>query len=232
MFHKSAQYVSSMVQKTRQWFTRRSQSGQAILELALSVTFLAYLFAAAVDLGIAYKSYQTLVSATAEASNYLTYDPLGACTDSSINQATNPTAYSNCINTAADVQARVRFRGEQGNQLRGSASTLDLDANGKDDLAASGDNYGSNWIVPWVQIDEADSTQVTISNDSFATLSDSYNPAATNAGCQQRKNLSNGQCFIVIRSQITYRPFAITPVVGDTMTIRAVSVQPIVNGLP
>jgi hypothetical protein len=232
MFHQPVQPLSSVRRKLWKRFPQRSQSGQAILELALSVTFLAFIFAAAVDLGIAYKSYQTLVSATAEAGNYLTLYPVGTCQDNSIDQVANPTGYANCINTAADVEARIRFRGEQGNQLRGTASTLDLDANGRDDLSSTGDNYGTNWIVPMVQIDEADSTQVTIGNDNFATVADGYNPSATNAGCQQRKNLSSGQCFIVIRSQIIYRPFAISPVVGNTMTIRATSVQPIVNGLP
>lgn len=203
---------------------QRRTRGQALVELALAVTFLAYLFAAAVDLGLAYKAYQTLITATAEANNYLTILPLYPC---------DTTAQPSCTTDMADSEARIRFRGEQGDQLRGTANTLDLDANGKDDLGsgANGDGRTEDWLKPWVQIDEADSSQVTINNSNFA-VDANFDPTKTDAGCQQRKNFSNGQCFIVIRTQIYYRPFAISPAVGNIMTIRAISVQPIVNGQP
>lgn len=199
---------------------QRQQAGQALIELALSFTFLAFLFAAAVDLGIAYKSYQTLINATAEASSYLMVNPVVSC------------ATIDCPNDdellGADMEARRRFRWEQGVTIRGTSSTMDLDANGKDDAT----DRGWAWINSRVLIDEADSSQVTMVNSNFA-LDNSFDPAATNSACQQRRKFySSGttaglQCFIVVRAQIDYRPFAIAPAIGDTMTIRAISVLPI-----
>ncbi len=58
---------------------RRHRSGQALVEMAISVTVLALLLAAAIDLGLAYKTYQTLVNATAEASSYLDLNPTVNC---------------------------------------------------------------------------------------------------------------------------------------------------------
>jgi hypothetical protein len=203
---------------------RQQASGQALVELALSITFIAYLFAAAVDLGIAYKTYQTLVTATSEAGNYLSIRPLMSCADGSV---------TSCDAIAlADSQARVRFRGEQGDQLRGTASTLDLDSNGRDDLRAApaGDGRNDTWLSGWVRIDEAGTGpgQVNIDN---TQLSASFDPTAAPQACQERKILDSNQqqCFIVIRSQIVYRPFAISPFVGSEMTIRAISVKPITN---
>ena len=197
---------------------QRHSSGQALVELALSATFLAFLFAAAVDLGLAYKSYQTLINATAEASSFLTVNKAIPCGSTTCDPF-----------VAADREARIRFRAEQGDQLRGSSSTLDLDGDRKDDLAAGGNNYGENWINQMVQIHVADSTQVTVSNSNFA-IGTTFN-GTSDPNCLQRMkfDVNGGQCFIVVRSQITYRPFAISPVVGSTMTIRAISVKPIVN---
>lgn len=204
---------------------QRQQAGQALIELALSFTFLAFLFAAAVDLGIAYKSYQTLINATAEASSYLMLNPVVNC-DTIECPTSDPSAEKEV--QGADREARRRFRMEQGISIRGTASTMDLDANTKDDAT----EHGWNWINSRVQIDEADSSQVTIVNDTFA-IDSSFNPAATNNDCKlRRKYYSSGtttglQCFIVVRAQIDYHPFAIAPAVGDTMTIRAISVLPI-----
>lgn len=206
---------------------QRHEAGQALIELALSFTFLAFLFAAAVDLGIAYKSYQTLINATAEASSYLMLNPVVNCGD---RFCPNDDASAENELEGADREARVRFRTEQGVTVRGTASTLDLDANGKDDLTTDGYNWG--WVNSRIRIDEADSSQVTIVNNNFA-LDNSFDPAATNADCKLRRKFytsgttSGLQCFIVVRSQIDYHPFAIAPAVGDTMTIRAISVLPI-----
>ena len=119
---------------------------------------------------------------------------------------------------------------EQGATLHGMSSTLDLNANDKDDLTT--DAYGWAWLNSRIQIDEADSSQVTIVNNNFA-LDNTFDPAATAADCKlRRKYYTSGtttglQCFIVVRTQIDYHPFAISPAVGSTMTIRAISVLPI-----
>jgi hypothetical protein len=202
---------------------QRRSRGQAIVELTLALTFLAYLFAAAVDLGLAYKSYQTLINATAEASGSLKVAPLVAC-----GIGCDPIPQ-------ADERARVRFRGEQGDQLKGTASTLDLNSkNGDDRTEFTTDTAWMNFITTWVQIDEADQSQVTTTNSDFA-VDNTFTPSATVAECQRRESVyfdADGnlrQCFLVVRTRIIYRPFAIAPAVGDEMTIRALSVVPIVR---
>lgn len=195
----------------------RHKSGQAIVELALAVTFLAFLFAAAVDLGIAYKSYQTLMNATAEATTYLSFQPIGSC-------GTGPTCTPDAAKGVADRIARTRFRQEQGADIRGSASTLDLDSNNVDDLG----EHGWGWIEQRVLIDEADSSQIQIVGGTFA-VGDSFT-RTSDPDCLARSPLNSRgqQCFIVVRSVIIYRPFAISPALGSEMTIRAISVKPIV----
>lgn len=220
----------------RVWSRRGRSSGQALLELTLAISFLAYLFAAAIDLGLAYKAYQSLMTATAEAGSYLSVVPLGSCGSVGCN-AKEP----------VDSQARVRFRGEQGFQLKGSGSTIDLNNDGKDDQSNVPAGYSSfdNYMADMVQITEADSSQVTVTNDEFATIGSSYDPTQTDDGCRARQNLSKGtvngaainggagvgtQCFIVVRARMIYRPFAIAPAMGREMTIRAIAVLPITNG--
>lgn len=218
-------HISRMCSTRHQ--SQRHEAGQALIELALSFTFLAFLFAAAVDLGIAYKSYQTLMNATAEASSYLMLNPVVNCANQF---CPSDDGSAEDESEGADREARSRFRIEQGVSIRGTSSTLDLDANVKDDLTTDG--YGWNWLNNRVQIDEADSSQVTIVNNTFA-LDGNFDPSATNNDCKlRRKYYTSGtttglQCFIVVRSQIDYRPFAIAPVLGNVMTIRAISVLPI-----
>jgi hypothetical protein len=201
---------------------QRRRQGQALVELALAVTFLTLLFAAAVDLGLAYKAYQTVMSATVEAGNYLQIRPLASGCN---------TGDEACAIRTANTEARIRFRGEQGDQLGRFASTLDLNANGRDDRHEFGTQAGFDaFIEARVQIHEADSRQVTITNNNFA-ISNTFDPNQTSAGCKRRQNLDQyGQCFIVVRASIDYVPFAIAPIVGSRMTIRAISVQPITNG--
>lgn len=213
--------------RTARRLAPRHTRGQALVELALTVTFLAMLFSAAVDLGFAYKSYQTLLNATAEASSYLVVSPAATCENP-------PCSNPQLLLDAADSIARTRFRGEQGNQIRSfGGSTMDLNADDKDDAVTvpAGSGSFNQFIATRVQIDEADSRQITVANSNFA-VGNSFNPAATDALCQQRKRFdaSGSQCFIVVRATMEYRPFFIGPAIGKVMTIRAISVKPIVTG--
>jgi hypothetical protein len=191
-----------------------------MVELTLAVTFLAYLFAAAVDLGLAYKAYQTLINATAEASGSLKVAPLVSCSGCDAAAAA----------AAADSRARTRFRGEQGNQMGGIATTMDLNANGKDDQQDfTSTTAWNNFLETWIKIEPADQSQVTIDNSEFAVGS-SFTPTQ-NSSCVSRQSVyfegsEVKQCFLVIRSQIHYKPFAIAPFVGNTMTITSISVVP------
>lgn len=204
---------------------QRTHSGQALVEFTLALTLLTYLFAAAVDLGFAYKSYQTLLNASAEASSYLTVMPaMSPCSGCTPQQAWD----------ASDSEARRRFRGEQGFTMRAfGGSTMDLDSNGQDDETQGSFSGFSNFeafIQAKVKINEADSTQIIVGSDDFG-IGGSF-AGTSDSNCLQRKRFSTsgGQCYIVIQSEIEYRPFAISPFVGNRMVIRAISVKPIVQG--
>lgn len=208
-------------QSLQSYLTRRVQtagkSGQAIVELALASTFIMMLIGAAVDMGMAYKAYQTLTNATAEAGSYLGIRPTENCGDPS------------CAMNTADATARERFRTEQGDSIRGMASTLDLNSNNVDDKVENLD------LSTWIQIDEADNTQIT-DDGSFATVGASFNPTQTSTPCKQRQRYPNdpskplvNACYIVIRAQIIYKPFFLAPILGRDMTIRAISVRQVVE---
>jgi len=188
-----------------QRFERRHSAGQAIVELAISATFLAFLFAAAVDLGIAYKSYQTLMNATAEASTFLSIRPTLAC------HKCDPDDAEELSKALANREAIKRFRTEQGTAGGGSATTLDLDSNKADDLA----EHGWEWIEERVVIQEADSSQIQVTDNRFAVDGD-FN-GTSDPDCLARKafNSQNQPCYIVVRSVIIYHPFAISPAVGS-----------------
>lgn len=199
----------------------RSHEGQAIVELALMITFMFLLMGAAVDMGLMYKSYQTLVNASAEASTYLDYEPRRPCAPP-------------CDAIAeADAEARRRFRTEQGDTIGRISSTLDLDSNGVDDYTQSG---GVDMVRSMVKIDEADNTQIDDAGDGKFALQGTFDTAATDVLCQQRTavplSLTNPlvtSCYIVIRAEMIYRPFLLRPVLGDERRIRVISVRRIVK---
>src|SRR5436190_20706134 len=95
---------------------------------------------AAVDLGLEYKAYQTLLNATAEATSYLSLNPFINCETHLCPDGTP--------SSGADREARLRFRDEQSGVLHGSTSTMDLDGSGTDDVA----EHGWSWIDGQVKI--------------------------------------------------------------------------------
>ncbi|MBA3944668.1 MAG: pilus assembly protein [Herpetosiphonaceae bacterium] len=202
--------------------SRYSRPGQAIVELALAITFIMILFSAAVDLGLTFMSYQSLVNAIAEASSYLDLNPALSCTS-----PCDPFG-------AADDIARTRFRSEQGSIIHGVGNPSDLNANHIDDLSEAG---GAAYVTSMIQIDEADNTQIdSASNGNFALLGN-YNPSATDSACQQRVSVPHSltnpnitSCYIVIRAAMLYKPFILQRLLGNTLTIHAISVRRIVKG--
>lgn len=203
--HKCNQLSSTF--RRKRWHDRhpvRVRPGQALVEMALSITLLFLLIAAAVDLGLAYKTHQTLVNATAEASTYLDLNPKVPSAD--------PIASANAI-------ALQRFQTEQGATVRPIASTLDLNANGVADNAEAGFN-----IADWVQITHATSAQVA----NMSTYDPNQAGECANRIARPAPPLES--CYVVIRSRMIYRPFFLTPVLGDQMNITTVSVRRVVKG--
>jgi hypothetical protein len=196
--------------------------GQALVELSLSITFIALLLGAAIDLGLAYKTYQTLMNATAEASSFLSLNP-------KVNCDSHPTW---CTGTdeigGADREARNRFREEQGTTINGTASTLDLDDNNVDDVG----EHGWTWIGDRIDIVEARADEVTMGAGGFYGVPTGF--AGTEfEECEDRPRFTADdslQCFIVVQTEIVYRPYISSRLLGTQMTIRATSVKPIVGG--
>lgn len=197
---------------------RPRTAGQALLEFALLISLIMMMLTAAIDIGIAYKARQMLVNSTAEAISYLALSPLVSCS--------NHTCPDGTPISGANNEARMRFRQEQSGVLKGVTSTMDLDGNGVDDVT----EHGWGWINQQVIIQEADSSQIVPGQKDFA-VGNSFN-GTSDANCRARKrfDLSGGQCFIVVRAVMTYRPFVLKPLLGDSMTIRTIAVKPIVAG--
>ncbi len=201
----------------------REQSGQAIVELALTITFFFLLLGAAADLALMYKSYQNLINSTAEASAYLDFQPKRSC------------RVIGCDGiAAANLEARRRFRAEQGATISHVASTLDLNSNGKDDYQEAN---GIKMVETMVRIDAADNTQIDAAGSGAFALKQSFDPNGTANVCKQRvsvplspANPSVTSCYLVIRSEIIYRPFLLRPILGNLRIIRAISVRRIVVG--
>jgi hypothetical protein len=198
---------------------RAHQPGQAIIEFALLITLVLLLLAAAVDLGNAYRTYQTLVNAGAEASSYLAHNPLVNCAIAgTVCPAGTPIS-------GADREARVRFRTEQGPLVRGVASTLDLDNNGVDDVT----EHGWAFVEGRVRIQFADSSQIDINNPNSLPLNFK---GTSDANCQKRKRFDTrgGPCFVVLQTKAIYRPMILSTVLGEEITINAINVKPILEG--
>lgn len=196
--------------------------GQALVELALMIVFIAMLLAAAIDLGLAFKTHQMLTNAAAEATSFLAQQPLVPCS-------------SSCDLTAlkanADNAARTHFRNEIGDDAA-VARLRDLDGNGQDD-GAQNLSYQSGWM----QIDAADSSMFDASNPTAFKIG-GFNPANTDQACQDRKSTwLGGQCYIVVRTQIVYKPFfPLAPFFLSTLAngskgfiIHAYAIKPIVG---
>lgn len=208
--------------------TRRSfrKGGQSLIEFALASAFLMLLIAAAVDAGMAYRAYQTLINSAANASSYLAQYPYDGTPTKTIEGANN--------------KALNAFRNEQNaGTLSIGGSTFDLNANGIDDGAASefGATYGltgsSAWTA-WFRIDEASDAEVG------SNAANGFNgfTGTADSKCRDRYQFDDSStdtnkkpCYIVIRAKLIYRPFFLSPVFGREMTITSVSTKPIV-GLP
>lgn len=200
------------------------RAGQALIEFALMISLIMLLVAAAIDLGGAFRAYQTLINATAEASSYLTIEPLTNCAI--------VTCPGGIPASGSDQEARIRFRQEQTTTPRGLLTTMDLDSSGQDDLA----EHGWDWIAARVKIHEADSSQVTVENSNFG-IGSSFG-GTNNTDCRARKrfdtsnpDISKAQCFMVVQAEYTYRPLVLSWILGKTMTIRATSVKAIIQGM-
>ena len=201
---------------------KRKHPGQALVELALAITFISLLLAAAVDLALAYRTHQMLVNATAEAASYLSQQPL-LCVSA------GPCTQQQLIDTANN-RAIQGFRREIGTNFDANrtARLLDLDADGLDDVGDEGFTTGTFRSGNWIRIDPADSTQFN-PNDPGAFNIRTFAPSQIQSCIDRNRRHAGGQCFVAVRSTIIYRPFfALTPI--REFRISAWAIKPIVGG--
>lgn len=96
---------------------RRKRPGQAVVELALSITLIYLLLAAAIDFGLAYFVYQGLAGSAQEGAQFAARKP------------TNGTS-----SNLGEVQQRARTEGGLVANRRGFVNLFDLNTNGVDDV--------------------------------------------------------------------------------------------------
>lgn len=96
---------------------QRKRPGQAIVELALSITLIYLLLSAAIDFGLAYFVYQGLSGAAQEGAQFAALKPM------------NGTA-----SNLGEVQQRARTEGGLTGNRRGFVNLFDLNTNRIDDL--------------------------------------------------------------------------------------------------
>ena len=214
---------------------QHSVPGQALVELALSLTLLALLLGAAIDLGLIYKTYQTLANATAEASSFLAEQPLITC-------ATCTSTSSKITNANNQAINNFRFESGEDTRLRPVASMRDLNADNKDDLGTVA-NGGNGWdaaylqAASWLQFTMISDNQFTSAfNISTLDLGANTNPNTNppvGCGARPRYELpipSSGypnRCYILVRAKAIYRPFLLAPFFGKEFTVRAYAIKPI-----
>jgi Flp pilus assembly protein TadG len=219
----------------RRRLARRSAPAQALIELVLALSFLLLVLGTAIDGGMAYKTYQTLANATAEASAFLAEQPMITCSTCTTTSSKIAKANSQAINN-------FRFESGEDTTLRTVASMRDLDADGKDDLgtvANGGDGWDAAYLQAngWLQFNMVSDSQFTAGFDiSSVSMSSDTNPdanPATGCGSRWRYELplpSSGypnRCYILVRAKAIYEPFLLGPIFGQALTIRAYAIKPI-----
>jgi hypothetical protein len=201
---------------------RPRREAQAIVELALTITFLSMLLAGIIDLGLAFKARQMLINATAEATSTLSQQPLLPCGE---------TCSLATMKSGSDSLALRNFRQEIGDNIAdGNAPLLDLNADGLDDMSQNGWSAGSFQTEGWFRIDPADSSKFNPSTPGLFNIK-TFTPSTQQACIDRQRTYSGGQCYIVVRAKMVYRPFfALSRAMGAQVTISAYAIKPIVGG--
>jgi Flp pilus assembly protein TadG len=205
---------------------RRTEKGQALVEFVLSITFISLLVAAVIDIGLAYKSHQMLTNAVAEASSYLSQQPLVPCGKTCTWTTTQEIAEAN-------RRATQRFRDETGASdvpTTGTTSLRDLDSDGSDGEHVA-PKSGS-----WLAFDVADSRQFNADDPGSFNIN-TFDPNAAHQHCKERRSVYKdtagtvlGQCFVVVRAQLAHKPyFGFVKILGMKSTIRVYAIKPIVG---
>lgn len=186
----------------------RRTAGQALVELALSITLIFFLLAAAVDLGLMFFTLQGMRTAAQEGANFGSYPVQVLNSDGSLNRVD--------LNYTQIVQ---RVRNSSGANSTGFANLQDLDNNGvRDD--AEGSNVlhanprnASSWI--------------------YVELLGGANPNNLTGTCATNvagsgMQLGGRNCWIRVTVRYNYRlQFPLAPSFGSTFRLQVRQTMPI-----
>lgn len=208
----------------RRFMSRQHRrEGQALVELALTIVFIALLLSATIDIGRAYRTHQMLTNATAEASSYLSQQPLVAC----------GTACAWTTQQEKDRADELAIRSFRQETVFANASAVtalkDLNADEIDDMTGNGWTAVTFSSGGWLRFSPADSSQFDPANPGSFNIG-TFTPS-TQAECvNRRRTYPGGQCFIVVQSKIVFRPlFGLVSFLGDAAQIRSYAIKPIVG---
>jgi hypothetical protein len=186
---------------------RRTQ-GQALVELALAITLIFFLVAAAVDVGLMYFTLQGMRTAAQEGATFGSYPVAVLNGDGSLNRVD--------LNYTQIVQ---RVRGASGATSTGFANMQDLDGNGVRDDTETGDPLHSNpqnadsWI--------------------YVQLRGGANPNNLTGTCAtsvagQGMQFGGRNCWIQVTVRYNYRlQFPLAPSFGTTFKLQVRQTMPI-----
>jgi Flp pilus assembly protein TadG len=201
----------------------RKHEGQALVELSLAIMFIALLLTGAIEIGRAYRMHQMLINATAEASSFLSQQPLVPC-------GTSCTWTTDQEKARADDIALANFRQET---VLANASALtrlrDLNGDNRDDMTSNGWTKLTYSSGRWFWIAPADSTQFDPNNPGGFNIN-TFTPSTNTSCVNRRATYTGGQCYIVVQSKVIFRPlFSFIDFLGDGAAIRAYAIKPIVG---
>lgn len=186
----------------------RRTAGQALVELALSVTLIFLLVAAAVDLGLMFFTLQGMRTGAQEGATFGSYPVQVLAADGSLDRVD--------LNYNQIVQ---RVRNASGANSTGFANLQDLDNNGTRDELQTGDAKHTNpqsadsWI--YVQL---------LGGANPNNLTGTCPTNVSGAGMQ----LGGRNCWIRVTVRYNYRfQFPLAPSFGQTFTLRVTQTMPI-----
>jgi hypothetical protein len=186
----------------------RRAAGQALVELALAITFIFLLLAAAVDLGLMFFTLQGMRAAAQEGATFGSYPVAVMNNDGTINRVD--------LDYTRIVQ---RIRNAGGTNSTGFANLQDLDSNGVRDEFEGGNPAHANPRSPdsWIYIELLGGANANNLTGTCATN-------VSGAGMQ----LGGRNCWIRVTVRYNYRlQFPFAPSFGNTFRLQVRQTMPV-----
>lgn len=186
---------------------RHRTPGQALVELALAITFIFFLLAAAVDIGLIFFTLQGMRTAAQEGAAFGSYPALVMNQDGTVNRV-----------DLRYTEIRNRVRNSGGATSSGFANLQDLDNDGvRDEFEGDAVHTNPQNADAWIRVE----------------LLGGANPANLTGVCPTNvsgQGMMNGgrNCWIRVTVRYNYRfQFPLAPSFGNTVRLEVRQVMPI-----